>query len=280
MNKIPVEKYYRGEDGQMHRIQKRPEPRRKNRNKWYLQNQKDPCREIYELGQEYIHKMEDPKERPRRRMKNPVALVKLFYWLWLTGGRQQEAFKKPYPTITIAGRGDKVAVISTHLNQKQKDKKDEVVATIPVFDEWEQAMWNFITDGGREEQGENIFQYKSWHSTANNNITQLFKYAFTTTLIDPDDPDPKTRIHRASPLIPHILRHARAFNVLMNHGMRDDKTLVKKWFGWKSDAMLDYYPNIGKVLSTEDQMDILEKEGKLTNLKIDASELLTSSDLS
>lgn len=255
-------------------------PLRKNKNSWYFLNRKDPCKEVWEMGQRYYLPYQkaletgDKSKLPRRRAKSPVALVKLLYWVYLTGARQQEAFRRPYPTISIVNKEGETRVISTHLNQKQKKKDDRVVAVMPVFDEYEQKMWNFITDGGEETQAERIFMYKEWRSTNGDNISKLFKRAFKTSLINSEDPEEK--VHRNEGITPHILRHMRSYNVLINHGMQRERELVKLWFGWKSDSMLDYYPHIRVMLAMEAQEDMLRKAGLLTDLKINDNKILTS----
>lgn len=243
------------------------------RNRWYFHNRQDPCKLVWELGQKYYDLMQDKKKRPRRRVKNPAALVKLLYWYWLTGAREREAFIKPYPKLSIINIENETRAIIEHINEKHwKDGQREVVrAAIPIFDEWEQSMWNFITDGGQETQAEKIFQYETWKSTEQSLITKLFKYAFKTTLVDPKNGN----VYRNEGISPHILRHMRSYNVLFNHGMyKRGREIIKLWFGWDDDYMLDYYAHIKELMVISDQESILRKENLLTNFKIDASKYL------
>lgn len=251
-------------------------PIRKNKNSWRFANpiNSNPSKEVYEMGMRYFNRMQDPKQRPRKRFNSPAALVKVLFWIYNTGCRQQEVFKKPYPTMDIHSDASATWIEISHQNQKQKkESKRRIDYIIPVFNEWEQMMWNFITDGGKQTQAEAVFQYKNWPSTKNDNISKLFNRNFRTTLIDDDDPQQQALADEG--ITPHILRHARAYDVLVNHHI--DKSDVIKMFGWSNDIMVYYYADIAKRLSKEQQLKRFREAGLLTNLKIDAADILLQS---
>ena len=242
-------------------------PLRRNRNLWYFHDRETLiCRQVWEIGQDYLRRMQEPKGRPRHRIQNPVQLTKLFFWLFLTGARQQEAFLSPCTLDIINNTQDGGTYVTiTHRNQKHKEHKgDTVTQVMPIFDEWEQKMWTFITDGNRESEPGKIFGYENWKSTKKSNITALFKTNFRTTLETPDK-----KVHRDAGIAPHILRHMRTFNVLHNHHVPDD--LAQVWFGWDTKYMIDYYAHIRAVMSTRNQLGMLSRAGLLTGLRIEAT---------
>lgn len=258
-----------------HKGKPKVEPSRRNQNKWYFQDLQTPiCEQVWKIGQQYYNLMQDPQARPRHRIKNPAALVKLLYWIFLTGSRQQEAFLEPYPRLTIVNKDNETRAIIWHVNEKHKKagKRDEVQAMIPIFDEWEQKMWNFVTSGGTEFEASQIFQYDSWKSSANNNITAIFKANFKTTLIDPET----RKSYKNMGISPHQLRHMRSYNVLINHEMYKNRELVKLWFGWSSDLMISYYAHVRDIMGLMDQEKMLKSSGMLTNFKIDANKVFIS----
>ena len=252
-------------------------PIRKNRNGWYFPHPLNAniSKEIYEMGMRYYELMLDPHKRPRRRFKNPTSLVNVLYFIYLTGCRQQEVFKKPYPTISFHEKtidGTKLTWVEiTRLNQKQKKEKNKLVdCMMPIFDQWEQKMWEFMSSGGQVTQAEAIFKYKSWKSTKERYICELFENAFKTTLIN--DNDPERRSQSNAGITPHILRHARAYDILCNRNL--ERIDCQKILGWASDKMIDHYIDIRNRLAKEDQFNRFRAKGILTSYDIDSARLL------
>jgi len=242
------------------------------KNMWYFHNRSELiCKQIWFIGQAYYERMQEPKNRPTHRIKNPVQLIKLFYWIYLTGARNQEAFKKPYPTLDIVNKEGETRVIITHVNSKHKgpnNTADTVTEMIPILDEWEQKMWNFSTDGNQESQAAKIFGYGAWKSYRKNNITSLFIKNFRTALESPEK-----EVFKNEGIRPHILRHMRTYNLLSDH--RVPRDLAQLWMGWDSQYMLDYYAHIRQVMDSSKQLDILREKNLLTNLKVEGSKLFS-----
>ena len=259
------------------------QPIRKNRNGWYFPHpiNANISKEIYEMGQRYYNRMQDPKKRPRRRFKSPTALVNAMYFMYLTGCRQQEVFRKPYPTMSFHEKtvdGVKLTWIEiTRLNQKQKKEKNKLVdCMIPIFDEWEQKMWEFLTGGGQVTQAEDIFMYRLWkgrRSLRERYVCELFKNAFKTTLIN--DNDPNRRQHKNESISPHILRHARAYDILINRSL--ERVDCQKILGWISDKMIDHYTDISHRLSKEEQFNRFKTKGVLTSFGVDSAKIMMQS---
>lgn len=240
-------------------------PEKKYRSLWYLADSRDICRQIWEIGQEYYKRMQDPGKRGRHHIANPAHFTKLFYWLYLTGARQQEAFLEPRPTLEIVNKEGGTYIILQHVNQKHKQSngaREIVTATIPILDIWEQKMWNFITDEGLSTNAEEIFRYDLWKSTNKANITGLVKHSFFTNLKDENG-----KVHKGEGIFPHMLRHTRAYNLLINHNI--PKELVKLWMGWKLEDMLYYYAQIARIIQVEDQLEILKDRRLLTDLRVE-----------
>jgi integrase len=245
-------------------------PIRNSRNVWFFHNRQDLiCKQVWEIGQKYYERMQDPERKPHHRVKYPALLVKVFYWIFLTGARQQEAFQQPNSLDISTVDGKTYVTIKRHNEKHRAHGGDEITAVIPVFDEWEQNMWNFITDGGQETQMVHILNLKLWGSIKKDNITLLFKHNFKTSL-----QEPKGTIHHDEGITPHILRHMRCYNVLHDHNLR--RSTAQIWFGWDNQLMLDYYAHIRAVTTTKDQLKALVEDGQLTELRIDASKAFTS----
>ena len=243
---------------------------------WFFHNREELiCKQVWEIGQTYLRRMNNPKGRPKNRIKNPVHLVKVMYWIFLSGARQQEAFAKPYPTLSIVNKDGGTYVVITHVNEKHKNRnglKDVTTSTIPIFDVWEQKMWNFITDGNTQTEASEMFGYRLWKSTENSAISYLFSRNFKTDLEDPED----HKVHKKAGILPHILRHMRTYNVLIDHNMRKYRDIVQIWFGWNDQYMIDYYAHIRELMDRGKQIQTLQEGGVLTDLRVDAGMVFTS----
>jgi hypothetical protein len=251
-----------------------PKPGTARRNTWYFANTENICKQVYDMGQAYYNRMQDPKGRAGHHIRNPVHLTKLWYWLYLTGARQQEAFRKPYPELEIINRDGGTYVIVKHVNEKHWINRKEQIrqittATIPIFCEWEKKAWEYLTDGGLTTRAEDIFRYDLWTSTKNNKILRLFKTNFKTNLKDQNG-----KLHKNSGVAPNILRSMRAYNVLDPKEHKAPVELAKVWFGWSREDMCYYYPHIRTLLQQQDQLDTLKAKNLLTNLKINSGALL------
>jgi hypothetical protein len=245
-------------------------PLKHNSNEFYFHDrQSSICKQIWDIGQRYYLRMQEPVGRPRHRVKNPAQVTKAFYWDYLTGARQQEMFLKPYPTLDIVNKDGGTYAIVEHVNQKHKPPRNSVVESIPIFDEWEQRMWNFITDGGAETEADSIFKYKSWNSTKKAHISNLFKRNFKTDLESPE-----RKVFWDAGINPHILRHMRAYNILIEHKV--PREYVITFFGWDSQYMLDHYADIRKMMNITNQEKYLRENKLLTGLRIDAGRVFTS----
>ena len=81
-------------------------------------------------------------------------------------------------------------------------------------------------------------------------------------------------------ITPHILRHMRSYDVLINHKLHKNRELVKLWFGWTENKMLDYYPHVRDMLQVTDQEEMLrdldvykDENGKQKNYPIELDKI-------
>ena len=250
----------------------------------------DTSKTVWEIGEAYRKKYQGGKVRHGHT--HPTQLLKYFYFNFLTGARPQEPIIEPEPVINFSSKGNEIWVEVTKVNEKhfknavalnkdeapkgyrQRRKLDLVKSTrdtteqaFPVFNEYEQKMWIFLTDGGVLMRGSEIFQFKEWKSTKKKNITCLFKTNFRTDLRDLHG-----RVHRDSGITPYILRHMRAYNLIVNYGA--DISWVVKVFGWANDSMLYRYADIRRNLSIRGQLEILRRTNMLTTLSVDVAKAM------
>jgi len=130
-------------------------------------------------------------------------------------------------------------------------------------------MWVLITDGGLALSASEIFRFQEWKSIKKENLSCLIKTNFRADLRDT-----RGKLHRESGITPHILRHMRAFSVVVNYGV--EVPLVVKWFGWTDQRMLYYYAHIRTKLSTRNQVEMLKRSNMLTNLPIDLGKSISA----
>ncbi|MEM4066536.1 MAG: tyrosine-type recombinase/integrase [Candidatus Micrarchaeaceae archaeon] len=58
-------------------------------------------------------------------------------------------------------------------------------------------------------------------------------------------------------LLPHMLRHLRAYCLLINYGLPPE--LVRRLLGWTSKAMVDYYAEINAAMQEKEEIAIYEQ---------------------
>lgn len=213
------------------------------------------CRRVWLAGQEYSE-----KPKGNRKVRNPVHLIKLFYWIYLTASYPSEPFLEPYPSIRINNSATGTFVEIEHADGRscRKGAKRGVVRpTIPIMDIWEKRMWNYLTDGGTVTDPSEVFGYGKWNSIKPSSITMAFKRSF--------------KIEGTDSVTPTTLRYLRAFNVA-KHNV--PSFLVKEWFRW-NDRMLEYHKGILANLKQSDQVEVLRAFNLLTKLRIDEGILLS-----
>ena len=245
-------------------------PTRRYSNAWYFANTgRNACEQVWEIGQSYYQRLQQASTRPPHINKHPVQLIKYFYLLYLTGARRNELLDKPYPEIEVVNTPEGVHILVNKLNSKHRGPQGEreiISQALPVMCTAEQDMWNFVLDGGLTTRINDILKLDTWR-LSKVTISQQVKNNFRINL-----KDQAGDLHRNAGITPHVLRHMRAFNILINHHV--PPVLAIKWFGWRKEQMLYYYAHIQKMLSQTNQMEMLRSYNLLTKLRIDAGRKL------
>jgi len=241
--------------------------RRRNCNNWYFSNQSDICKQVWDIGQAYLTKFKDDKTKPHRHNWFPVQLTKYFYFLYLTGARLNEPFLKPGIELNTGFQDGYSYMQVTRVNEKhftrQTANREVIAAIMPIFDIYEQQMWNFITDGGNVFNTEQIFKFSEWGNVADDRISRLVKRNFKTNLRDEAG-----NVHKNAGITPHILRHMRCANLIL-HRVREE--LILRWIGWADKRMMYYYAHIKRILDVRNQTQMIKADGIGTNLRLGLS---------
>lgn len=253
---------------------KRPTPTRRNANDWVFANMGvNISKQVWEIGERYHKKFRE--EKARHQNTHPINLLRYWYFLYLTGSRLTEplAIGPERPIIELLNEGGLPYVHVHKVNAKHMDangkSRQMMDQAIPIFNEYERDMWSTITDGGLQTNIDEIFKFKEWKSLKHDNINCLIKTNFKTDLKDPSG-----NLHRNAGITPHILRHMRTFNVIVNEGLHEIQ--VVKMFGWTNSRMIYYYAHIRTVLEMRNQVEVLKRGGFLRNNPIDLGKAMST----
>jgi hypothetical protein len=197
-----------------------------------------------------------------------VPFVKLFYLDYLDAGRISEHLLDPLPKckpVSFAQREfmNVVKINEKHFEEyervkmrpngtwiyKGKGKREMVNQYIPIDDEYEKKMWLYITDSGTNYTLDFLEEIRKIHRT---NITHGFNRMFKHDLTD------GKKVYRNAGINPHILRHSRVFNLLINK--RYPKEYIGPFLGWnirQLDDMLDTYTYIREQLNGIMQLEYI-----------------------
>jgi site-specific recombinase XerD len=208
---------------------------------------------IYELGQKYLDKVREKTEN-EKRIGSASRLVSVLYFLYLTGARVSELFIKPPKINLVYDPSSKYFFIEVErVNEKHfvlgadKQKEREVIVQeFPLNDEYEVRMWGFITNdfiAGKEYTFDlsNFIKGKSKRQT----IRILLSRAFEVPLKNPVSGEVKLE-----PLTPHVLRHARAYNLRIEQRLADLD--VVRTIGWRNPYQLYNYVDILQGINREE----------------------------
>ena len=246
-------------------------PISRNMNHWYFADlSKNVSEQVLAIGEAYNKRVKDGSIKHMNG--HPVQLLRYFYFLYLTGSRLMEPMCTPSPSIVLSNTEGKVYIEVQKVNEKHRSpdgkERDVIVQALPVFNEAEQRMWNFITDGGMLLSAEDIFELHNWNSTTKYNMSLLIKANFKADLRDPNG-----KLHKSQGITPHILRHMRAYSVIVNYGA--EVPYAVELFGWHDERMLYYYAHIRGRLHVNTQVEMLKRGHLLTDLKIDMGKAIT-----
>jgi integrase len=256
------------------------------KNTWFFAKEAvNICDMVWQIGEAYR------RNGKVKRFKYPAELTKYFYFLYLTGSRLNEPLLGN-PKIQFVHRnpvGGKVGasyINITKTNEKhflqkvplsdkdpgfdsmgrrrrkpldlEKSKRDVNYMTLPILCESEFLMWKLITEEGDNLNVENIFKFKQWGKLYDARLSRFISRNFKTDLRDDRD-----ILHKNTGITPHILRHMRAYNVLINHSIPDK--IAMNWFAWSDQKMLYYYAHIKAQLKFKGQIELLDQNNILND---------------
>ena len=232
-------------------------------NTFFMNDMSYVSKTIYELVQQRdMQIMDNSHLSSRKGIINPI---KTFIFLYLTGMRVGELVPQypsinPQPTLTYQKKQNYTYFIVTRIAEKhitehmlqngyKVPKKREIVIThIPVDDFYEWNLWNYITDNNNDLS---VSFAHRWTFENRNNLTHAISNIFKTNLTD----GVNNYINRG--LNCHILRHWRAFSLLVNKSY--DRELIQRLFSWNDEHMLSYYASIKRMLNAKEQLQMIDR---------------------
>lgn len=242
---------------------RQPKPRLPTINTFFMKDMSYVSKSVYDLVQQRETQIMNNKYISSR--KGVANIIKIFAFLYLTGMRVGELLPQypsinPQPTITYQRKKNYTYFIVTRIAEKHitehmiKDnhkvpKKREIVIThIPVDDFYEWNLWNYVTDNNNDLT---VSFADKFRFEDRNNLTHAISYAFKTDLTD------GVKNYNNRGLNCHILRHWRAFSLLVNKSY--DRELIQKLFSWNDEHMLSYYASIKRMLNAREQLQIIDR---------------------
>ena len=231
-------------------------PKRHNKNNWYFNNREDVCAEVWKAGERYMTLFQDKSTRPRRHMKYPALLTKYFFFLFLSGSRCMEPVLSENMQLEVRSDSGVNYIYIKRVNEKHTEangERQQIEVIVPIFCEYERKMWKYITTSGKEMNTKQIFQFEKWGMLKHD---KLNKYISNFRV---DLRDNNNTLRKECRLTPHILRHMRAFNMLINHRAPD--SLIVGIMGWSNTQMLYYYAHIRNMLRQENMLKLARESG-------------------
>jgi hypothetical protein len=225
---------------------KKQQPKKEYHTNWFFKDNNDLDQLIYRIAYKFLQ--DDRYDRQKE------SWARYFVSLYLLGMRRAEPFYSN-PTITkmheTAPQGKPIVMYyiqrtnAKHIDYKKA--KDGAVVKIrkpmnallpPASNFYEAALWDFLTD--KKERA--ILNFDSLKSNRQlYNVTHAFEGRFKADITNGNEERLQVGIS------PHMLRHARAYDLHINKGLNE--STVVKIFGWLTPSMLYYYEDIANQLS-------------------------------
>ncbi len=151
-------------------------------------------------------------------------------------------------------------VITKHLNYLNIGKRRIVSHIWKPENKEEKALWEYICESKNRitidfssllppryfklTEKEKLKEYKKTNSNLLNGITKKFNQ-FKTIITNGHE-------ELNSSIVPHMLRHLRAFDLIIDHKYQD--VLVQRLLDWDSHYMVYYYLDIKNMLQEKDEI--------------------------
>lgn len=125
-----------------------------------------------------------------------------------------------------------------------------VAVIFPEENKYEAALWQFIAPGDRNTLDFSPLLYgKPLNSESLSNISKAFSERFKSDISNP------FKTEEGAGIVPHMLRHARAYDLYINHNMKE--FVVLKLLRWTRRDMLDWYVDIKDTLQERELKNAL-----------------------
>ncbi len=229
---------------------------------WFFEEHENIDKQIYDIVYNYL--------KQGRYSKQQELWAKYFVTLYLGGFRRVEPFLLS-PTIEkhLINNVPFYYVIKAnakHFKRKEVidlgngkktwrgvgDRERMKVVFMPA-NEYEGALWNFIAPHERQTLDFTPLLGRRQDLSALNELSDAFSERFKARITD------GKRTEENGGVTPHMLRHARAYDLHIIEGYPD--YIVQKIMGWNKRDMLDWYTDIKDALNTEEMEKIYQ--GKL-----------------
>jgi len=237
----------------------KPEQAKKTRtNKWtFAKLEINISQQVFEIGEAYRAKFQS-KGKLRHKNSHPTQLLKLWYYLYLSCSNLMDPFDKEKHRVINTMNVDGLSWIE--IQDISKGTIPIVIEKVfPIFNEFDQKMWTYLTDGGITRDLNEILKPNEWKSTKKENVSGMIKTNFIWDLRDTNK-----KIHKQVGVTPNILRSMRLYSVVVDYKV--DADLVQQWFNWKDLRPLYYYEHLR---SKRSQYEALRHSNQLTNLPVD-----------
>lgn len=241
-------------------------PRLKSANTFFLHDMSYVSKSIFEMLQAREQQIIESQHLSSR--SGIVAPIKAFIFLYLTGMRVGELLPpepefNAQPVLTYQKKDNYTYMVVQRIAEKhiidryppsesfpigKPRRREVVICNIPIDDFYEWNLWNYITDNGNNMT---VNFANKWGWETRNNLTHAIANAFKADLTDGVHEYPNRSLNC------HILRHWRAFSLLINKGY--DEPLVQRLFTWNDDKMLGYYASVRRMLNSKEQLQMIDR---------------------
>lgn len=203
-------------------------------------------------------------------MKYPALLTKYMFFMYLSGSRCMEPILSENLQLEVrSDRGNNYIYIK-RVNEKHHEpngERQQIEVIVPIFCEHERKMWRYITNSGKEMNTKQIFKFDDWTKETHYD-KKIYESKLTHDKLNRyianfriDLRDSNNSLKKQCRLTPHILRHMRAFNMLINHRAPDP--LIVGIMGWSNTQMLYYYAHLRNMLKQENMLKLARDSGFL-----------------
>ena len=213
-----------------------------------------------------------------KAFRNKQLWGKYAAFQYLSGARRSEPFLMN-PTIRKEERNGSVYYEIKRINEKHNEKRSGkrviLTQTFYAFNTHEKALFNFLMGDSSlvtleftpllSESKRNILSATDLRNAEPKlirkvmaNISDRFVNMFKADITDGEGVREE---HGGLP--PHLLRHARAYDLWINEGMKPDK--VQRLLGWERLATLEYYVDLRNAMKEREliaEYERLQQEKK------------------